>query len=67
MEGVPQKFSTPEEEIAFLRQQIAEKERDLLERSPEVDEADVETVGRETLKDYVSFTPKMVQIGRAHV
>lgn len=60
MEGVPKKFASPEEEIAFLRQQIAEKERDVLERTPEVDEADVETLGKETLREYVSFTPKMV-------
>jgi hypothetical protein len=59
-EGVPKQFSSPEEEINYLRQQIAERERDLMERSPEVDEADVETMGREALKDYVSFTPKMV-------
>ena len=60
MEGIPKKFSTPEEEIAFLRQQIAHKERALLDRTPEVDEADVETIGREQINEYVSFTPKMV-------
>ncbi|MCA9354602.1 MAG: hypothetical protein KC877_03735, partial [Candidatus Kaiserbacteria bacterium] len=59
-EGIPQKFSTPEEEIAFLRQQIAAKEHALLERSAEVDQADVETLGRQQLNEYVSFTPKMV-------
>jgi transposase len=60
MEGVPQKFSSPEEEINYLRRQIAERERDLMSRTPEVDQSDVETMGRETLKEYVSFTPKMV-------
>ena len=60
MEGAPQKFSTPEEEIAFLRQQIAARERALLERSQEVDAADVETIGKAELQEYVSFTPKMV-------
>lgn len=59
-EGVPQKFSTPEEEIAFLRQQIAVRERELLGRAVEVDAADTETIGREQIKEYVSFTPKMV-------
>lgn len=59
-EGIPQQFSSPEEEIAFLRQQIAERERALLERKPEVDDADVETLGREQLKEYVSFTPKII-------
>lgn len=59
-EGVPQKFSTPEEEIAFLRQQIATRERELMERSVEIDEVDRETLGREQVKEYLSFTPKMV-------
>ncbi|MEY3783871.1 MAG: hypothetical protein RLZZ230_193 [Candidatus Parcubacteria bacterium] len=60
MEGIPQKFSTPEEEIAFLRAQIAEGERNLMSRSPEIDNADIHTVGKEQIKEYVSFTPKMV-------
>lgn len=60
MEGIPQKFSTPEEEIAFLRQQIANRERDVLARSPEVDSVDIHTVGKEQIKEYVSFTPRMV-------
>jgi hypothetical protein len=60
MEGIPQKFTSPEEEIAFLRQQIASREREMLSRSAEVDAADVETLGREQIKEYVSFTPKMV-------
>lgn len=59
-EGVSQRFQSPEEEISYLRQQIAEKERELLERSAEVDEQDRETVGREQINEYVSFTPKMV-------
>jgi len=59
-EGVPNKFSTPEEEIAFLRQRIAVRERDLLSRTQEVDNSDVETVGREEMKDYNSFTPKTI-------
>ena len=61
MEGYEgQQFSSPEEEIAFLRQQIANKEHALLERSAEVDQADVETISRQELKEYVGFTPKMV-------
>ncbi len=60
MEGIPRKFASPEEEIAFLRQQIAERERVLLERSAGVDDADIQTIGREQIKEYVSFTPKMV-------
>lgn len=60
MEGAPKQFRTPEEEIAFLREQIAEKERELLERTPEVDNTDIETVGKQQMKEYISFSPKMV-------
>lgn len=60
MEGFPQKFSTPEEEIAFLRQQIAVREREVLDRSPDIDSADTETIAREKIQNYSSFTPKMV-------
>lgn len=59
-EGLTQKFSTPEEEIAFLRQQIADSERTLYERAPEADQSEIETVNKEQLKEYISFTPKMV-------
>lgn len=60
MEGTPKQFTSPEEEIAFLRQQIAEREQVLLERSAEVDSSDVETIGKEQIKEYSTFTPKMV-------
>lgn len=60
MEGAPRQFSSPQEEIEFLRQQIAEKERELLDKTPEVDAADIETVGREQMQEYVSFTPQTV-------
>ncbi|MCB9814965.1 DUF87 domain-containing protein [Candidatus Nomurabacteria bacterium] len=59
-EGVPDKFSTPEEEIAFLRKQIADRERELFGRTREVDQVDVETVAKNEIKEYSSFTPKMV-------
>ena len=59
-EGLTQKFSSPEEEIAFLRKQIANSERVLYDRAPEADQAEIETVNKEQLKEYVSFTPKMV-------
>lgn len=60
MEGTPKQFTSPEEEIAFLRRQIAEREQTLLERSAEVDSSDVETIGKEQIKEYSSFTPKMI-------
>jgi|GEM_PF-6925033 len=30
-------FRTPEEEVAYLRSQLAEKEREVLTRQPEID------------------------------
>ena len=59
-EGLTQKFSSPEEEIAFLRQQLADSERVLYERAPEADQAEIETINKQQLKEYISFTPKMV-------
>jgi len=60
MEGAPKQFSNPQEEIDFLRHQIAQRERELFGRSVEVDGADLETLGKEQMKEYTSFTPKMV-------
>lgn len=59
-EGVPRQFSSPLEEIEYLRNQIAERERQLYERSPEADHVDVETVAKHEIKQYNTFTPKMV-------
>jgi hypothetical protein len=59
-EGVPKQFSSPGEEIEYLRKRIAERERDILSRTPEIDTADVETIGKQEIKQYVSFTPKLV-------
>lgn len=60
MEGAPKQFSSPEQEIEYLRTQIAQRERALLERMPEIDKADVESMGRQELKSYGGFAPKMV-------
>ena len=60
MEGTPRQFSTPEQEIEYLRQRIADRERQLLDRVPVIDQTDIETVGRQELKSYGSFTPKLV-------
>jgi len=60
MEGGPKQFSNPQEEIEFLRQQIANKERELLDRSPEADDSDIETVGKMQMKEYHTFTPKRI-------
>lgn len=60
MEGVPKQFSTPEEEIAFLRAQIASRERELGVHSAEANPADIENVAKEQLREYGAFTPKAV-------
>src|SRR6056297_1793778 len=64
MEGssfdAPKQFSSPEEEVAFLRSQLAERERQVLERQPEMDVAEREALGRQTVKEYHQFTPKRV-------
>ncbi len=60
LEGVPKQFSSPEEEISYLRQQIAEKERTLLDRAPEADTLELETVGKQELFEYGTFTPNTV-------
>ena len=61
MEGLPKnKFSTPEEEIVFLRAQIAEKEQEMLGRNKEVDGTDIETLGKNTLTEYGEHNPDTV-------
>ena len=59
-ESLPKPFTSPEEEIAYLREQIAQQERELLSRSGEVDTADLETIGKKQLHEYGSFTPNIV-------
>lgn len=60
MEGVPKQFSSPEEEIQYLRQQIASKEREMLQRTPEISPGEQESIAKQEIKEYVSFTPKMI-------
>lgn len=60
MEGGPRQFSSPQDEIEFLRQQLAQKERTVLERVPEIDNHERLHLAKEQLKEYSQFTPKMV-------
>ncbi len=55
-----EKFSSPEEEIAFLRNEIARRERDLVARNREVDSADRETIGKEVIREYAEHDPSVV-------
>ncbi len=59
-ERPPAQFSSPEEELQYLREQLAARERELLARTPEVDAADIETVGRQELREYAQFTPQVI-------
>jgi hypothetical protein len=59
-ERPPVRFATPEDELRYLREQLAVRERELLARTPEVDATDVETIGRQELKEYAQFTPNVI-------
>jgi hypothetical protein len=61
MEPFPkQQFRSPEEEIAFLKEEIARRERELLERNKNIDAHDIETVGREVVKHYTEHEPSQL-------
>lgn len=62
-EGVPKQFSSPEEEVQYLRERIALREREMLARTPEVDHLDRETMARQELREYGMFTPKVILEG----
>ena len=53
-------FSSPEEEVQYLRERIAVREREMLGRTSEVDHADYETIAKHELHDYGMFTPKVI-------
>lgn len=56
----PRQFSSPEEEIQYLKSKIAERERELSSRSAEIDDADREVLGRAELREYSQFTPRVI-------
>lgn len=62
-EGVPRQFSSPEEEVQYLRERIALREREMMALSPEVHEHDRDHVAREELREYGMFTPRLVLKG----
>ena len=59
-ESLQKQFSSPQEEITYLRQQIAQKEREVLSRKPEIDQADIETIAKQELFEYGTFTPNAI-------
>jgi len=61
MEILPkQQFRSPEEEIAFLKEEIARRERALLERNKDIDAHDIDTIGREVVKNYAEHEPSQL-------
>lgn len=58
--AAPPQFRTPEEEVAHLREQLAEKERQILDRQPEIDTVERQLLGREVLREHNQFTPKVI-------
>ena len=61
MESFPQKkFSSPEEEITFLRNEIARREREVLTRNKELDSTDRETLSRAVIREYAEHDPSIV-------
>ena len=54
------KFASPEEEVQYLRERIAVREREMLGRTTEVDHADYETIAKQELREYGMFTPKVI-------
>lgn len=58
---MPQKkFSSPEEEIAFLRNEIAKRERDFVGRNTEADATDHETIGKQVMREYGEHDPSVI-------
>jgi Helicase HerA, central domain len=64
-ENIPKQFSSPEEELIYLRERIAARERELLSRNQEIDHADTETIGKQEIREYASFTPQVI-LAREH-
>ncbi len=66
MEVAPKsQFASPEEEIAYLKNEIAKREQSLLERNKEIDAGDIETLSREVIDDYAEHDPSQV-LAKSH-
>ena len=63
LEGAPKQFASAEEEVQYLRERIAVREREMLGRTPNVDHFDRDTVARQELREYGLFTPRVVLTG----
>ncbi|MFZ2252796.1 MAG: hypothetical protein WAW13_01320 [Minisyncoccia bacterium] len=54
------KFSSPEEEIAYLRTEVARREQALLERNKNIDATDRETIGTAVMREYSEHDPTLI-------
>lgn len=59
-ESAPKQFASVEEEVQYLRERIAMREREMLSLTPEVDQHDRDHVARAELREYGMFTPRIV-------
>ncbi len=60
METPGKQFRSPEEEIAYLKAEIARREAELLGRNKEIDATDIETLGKDVLADYGEHDPSLI-------
>lgn len=60
MEGLPKQFSSAEEEIAYLRSQIALKEKEMLAQKPEIPLETLEHAAIEQVRHYSLQKPESV-------
>ena len=51
------KFSSPEDEIVFLRAEVAKRERALLDRNQQSDDHELLAAGTEAIRDYAQHDP----------
>lgn len=54
------KFASAEEEIAFLRTEVARREQELLERNKNIDSTDRETIGTGVMREYSEHQPELI-------
>ena len=60
-EGIPQQFSSPEEELQYLRQQVALRERELLSRTTEIRTNEVVRAINKELRDMIKAIKDVFQ------
>lgn len=57
---MPNRFASAEDEIAYLREQVAERERELLERNASADQHELASAGGAALHEYASHDAAII-------